>query len=227
MRLIQKILLLCFIFSGPAFAQKTAKRRPANAAAPAASASAAATATTKPARPARPPAPNQLQMRIGPSIWQENIKVSNGTSKGNMETQSQGLLGSFAYLIPSSNRAWLQHYSADFGFGAIKGKGRSAAVPDELKGQLWLVGGFTPGLIYRTSPISAVGLLMPFSYRMIKYELKGGSSFNPDNDSSFSVGATGAYINQMSKNNYLYLSVTYHVLWAATAWNISWQYKLF
>lgn len=171
--------------------------------------------------------PNQLQMRLGGALWQENIKVRNGASQGNMETQSQGFVTSLAYLIPTGGRTWLQHYSFDFGFGAIKGKGRSAAIPDELKGQLWLTGGVTPGLIMRTSPISAVGLMLPITYRLIEWKLKGGTSFNPENDSSFSVGVSGVYINQLSKNHYLNLSLTHQVQWQANIWNLSWQYRFF
>lgn len=203
------------LFAPAALAQKTTRKPAADG----------KTVVTKGVRPPRPAPANQLQFRLGASIWQENIKVRSGANQGNMETQSQGLVTSLAYLIPSNSRVWMQHYSADFGFGAVKGKGRTAAIPDELKGQLWLTGGFSPGLLYRTSPISAVGLLMPFSYRMIRYKLKDGSSFNPEGDSSFSVGGSAVYINQLSKANYLYLSVTYQALWAATAWNLSWQYK--
>lgn len=231
---LRYFILILSLAAFPAFAQKTApaKITPAKAA-PAKTAPAKsepttiATGKTTVKKVERAPAANQLQMRFGVLMWQENLKVKNGASSGNMETQSQGMAGSLAYLIPTGGRTWLQSYSMDFGFGAMKGKGRSSAVPDELKGQLWLAGGFTPGLLYRTSPISALGLLMPFTYRLIKYELKGGSSFNPEGDSTFSVGVSGAYINQLSKNNYLYLAVTYQTLWAATQWNLSWQYRLF
>lgn len=215
--MIYKIILLISLVSAHSHAQTKA---------PSTKASSAKAGSTK-KKNVRPPAPNQLQFRMGGVIWQENIKVRNGASQGNMETQSQGLVGSLAYLIPTGGRTWLQTYALDFGFGAIKGKGRSAAIADELKGQLWLLGGFTPGLIYRTSPISAVGLMLPFTYRMIEWKLKGGSSFNPEGDSSFSVGISGAYINQLSKNNYLYLSTTYQTNWAANVWNLSWQYKFF
>jgi hypothetical protein len=177
------------------------------------------------ARASKNSLPNQVQLRFGGVLWQENIRVRNGGSQGNMETQSQGLTSSLAYLIPTGGRTWLQHYSLDFGFGAIKGKGRSAAIPDELKGQLWLTGGVTPGVIMRTSPISAVGLMLPISFRLIEWKLKSGTSFNPENDSSFSVGISGVYINQLAKNHYLFLSITHHAQWAADIWNLSWQYK--
>ncbi len=144
-----------------------------------------------------------------------------------METQSQGLTSSLAYQIPTGGRTWLQHYSADLAFGSIKGKSNSAVIADELKGQFWLIGGVTPGLIYRTSPISAIGFMLPFAYRVISWKLKDGSSFNPENDTSFSVGVQGVYINQLSKRNYLHLSFTHHVQWSANLWNISWQYKFY
>jgi hypothetical protein len=205
-----KICLLVCLIPLPAFAQRTSK-----------------TSATRARRAGRAVPPNQLHFRLGGVIWQENLKVRNDTSQGNMETQSQGIVSSFAYMIPTGGRTWLQTYSFDFGFGAIKGKGRSAAIPDELKGQLWLMGGFSPGLLYRTSPISAVGLMLPFSYRLIEWKLKDGSSFNPEGDSSFSVGLSGVYINQLTKNNYLYLSITHQTNWAANIWNLSWQYKFF
>jgi hypothetical protein len=217
--MIHKLILLISLISVHAHAQTKLPSKKAS------KSSSGKSATQKDAT--RPPMPNQLQFRMGGVIWQENIKVRNGPSQGNMETQSQGLVGSLAYLIPTGGRTWLQTYAVDFGFGAIKGKGRSAAIADELKGQLWILGGFTPGIIYRTSPISAVGLMLPFTYRMIEWKLKDGSSFNPEGDSSFSVGISGAYINQLSKNNYLYLSTTYQTNWAANVWNLSWQYKFF
>jgi hypothetical protein len=207
-----KICLLACLIPLPALAQRTSK---------------AASSRSTARRAGRAIPPNQLHFRLGGVIWQENLKVRNDTSQGNMETQSQGIVTSFAYLIPTGGRTWLQSYSFDFGFGAIKGKGRTAAIPDELKGQLWLMGGFSPGLLYRTSPISAVGLMLPFSYRLIEWKLKDGSSFNPEGDSSFSVGLSGVYINQLTKNNYLYLSVTHQTNWAANVWNLSWEYKFF
>jgi len=62
---------------------------------------------------------------------------------------------------------------------------------------------------------------------VIEWKLKDGSSFNPEGDSSFSVGVQGSYVNQLSKSQYLYLSITHQTQWAATLWNISWQYKFF
>lgn len=225
---IRIFILAIVLVSAPALSFAQQKAAPGKTA-PAKTTTTTTNTAKKTERPPRvaAPAPNQLQVRLGASMWQENLKVRSGASQGNMETQSQGLVTSLGYIIPTGGRTWLQTYSVDFGFGAIKGKGRSSAVADELKGQLWLLGGFTPGLIYRTSPISAVGLMLPFTYRMIEWKLKSGSSFNPEGDSSFSVGLSGVYINQLAKNHYLYTSVTYQTNWAATVWNLSWQYKIF
>lgn len=169
----------------------------------------------------------QMHMRMGALIWQESLKVKSDTSQGFMETQSQGINGSVGWLRPLSGRQWLYSYGLDFAIGAIKGKSNTPGIEDEIKGQMWLMGGFTPGLIYRTSPISQVGLMLPLSYRWIEWKLKNGSSFNPDGDTSFSVGLSGVYVNQLTKRSYLYLAVTYQTNWAATIWNMSWQYKLF
>ena len=173
----------------------------------------------------RPLPPRQWHSRLGFSMWQESLRVRSAADTAKMETQSQGLIGSFVYMAPLGSRAWLQSYSIDLGYGVIKGKGNSTLITDELKGQPWIMGGFTPGVIYRSSPVSQIGLMVPLAYRQIEWKLANGTEFNPDGDDSFSIGLSGAYINQLTRSNSLHLAVTYHTNWAATMWTASWQYR--
>ncbi len=123
-----------------------------------------------------------------------------------------------AHLAPSITRR--------FRVGSIKGKGNSAANSRRLKVSSGYRG-VTPGLIYRTSPISAIGFMLPFSYRLINWKLENGTSFNPDGDSSFSVGVQGVYINQLTRNNYLNLSSPTRFSGPRICGTWSWQYMFY
>lgn len=169
-----------------------------------------------------PPAENFWQVRVGWLFGQENIRLKSGANTADMETQSEGLLASANYVLGSRTR-WRQQYGIELGNGRLKGKGNTNEIPDELRGQVWFMFGIAPGINYRSSSVSEVGLSVPIHYRMIQWQLQGGSPLDPERDASFSVAARGHYIQRFSKKSALELSLTYHHLWQATFWGASWQ----
>lgn len=208
-------LIVCiFTFAISAQAQKrTPAQRKSSA-----TQSGPSSATTRAPKPVR----NFWQVRFGYTYGQENIHLKSGTAGADMETQSEGLLGSVNYVLGSRSR-WRQQYGLEVGNGRLKGKGNTIAIPDELRGQVWFLFGVAPGLTYRSSEFSEVGLSVPIHYRMINWQLQAGTTLDPERDASFSVGGRGHYIARFSPRSALELSATYHHLWQAVFWGASWQ----
>lgn len=229
-RLLKKsILILTVVTAVPSYAQSSSiSVRKKKVSRPAKSSGSATTKTKSPkVRVAKPPS-NQLNVRVSGILWQEALEVSNGTARGTMETQSQGLLASMNYMIPiSRSKRWYQTYGIELGFGAIKGKGNTDELADELKGQMWVMAGVNPGVMYRTSPVGTVGILLPIAYRQINWQLSDGSTFNPEGDSSFSLGVSLLYLSHITPRSALMLAVTHQSMWSATSWSVGYQYRAF
>lgn len=173
----------------------------------------------------KPKPARRVEFRTGYLLWQEAIDLKNGPSNASMRAQGQGILTSLSRTSPLSRR-WLLQYGGDFAVGSLKGKGNSAAIADELSGQLWYSLGAHLGAIYRTSSVTNLGLLVPAHYRMIQWKLKGGSSLDPDRDTSYSVGLGAIMENRLSARSWVHFAVTHQHMWNATMFAFSWKYTL-
>lgn len=159
------------------------------------------------------------------ALWQENIKLQKGTTQGNMETLSEGVIVGLGYTAPFSSSRWRQNYGVELGVGRIKGKGsRDGTILDELDGQLWYSLGAIANLSYLSSPVSEIGLLLPIHQRRIHWQLQSGSDLDPDRDSSYSIGTGVQYLAHISTTSSLSLAMIYHHQWQATMWELGWRY---
>jgi hypothetical protein len=134
-----------------------------------------------------------------------------------------GLMVDIGRNVPYTASKWSFNYGANLGVGTIKGKGNNDNVPDELKNQLWFLVGASGGFMYRTSPNSEIGFMIPFYYRLINWKLASGSDLDVDKDSSFTVGGQFVYLARLDKDSSLHISLTQQHMWQSTMWGISWQ----
>lgn len=175
----------------------------------------------------RKPVKAYTQVRAGVVMWQEAIDLKKESSSAKMESQLLGPLFAYSYVRPTGSRnRWLQVYTAELGLGTLKGKGNSDSIPDELKNQPWYMVGLSPALIYRTTSVSEVGVVLPLYYRMIGWKLDPSLGLDPDRDTSFSAGLGGVYTNRLTKTSHLHVALVRQHMWNATQWMVSWQMDL-
>ncbi|MBX3020228.1 MAG: hypothetical protein KF799_01015 [Bdellovibrionales bacterium] len=167
--------------------------------------------------------PNQSGWRAQLLFWQESIELTNGTTDAHMETQSQGALLSYVWNRPFRGPRWSMLYTVDVGAGMIKGKGDSAAIPDNFANQAWFMAGGSLGFNYRTSVVSSLTFSLPVAYRMISWRLTPGSPTNPGRDSSFNAGLSGIFALQITPRSQLQFAVTDMYMWKATQLSLGWQ----
>jgi hypothetical protein len=163
------------------------------------------------------------QVRPGLAFWQENIDLRSGMDSAQMQSQSEGILVDVAYVITPYRSRWRQIYGFEFGNGRVKGKGNTLSIPDELRGQTWLIAGASASVMYRSSLYSEFGLIAPFNYRTISWALKSDSTLDPDKDTSFSVGLGLAYLIRFDRRQGIHFAMIRHFGWDATMWTASYQ----
>lgn len=163
------------------------------------------------------------QVRPGLAFWQESIDLRSGADSARMQTQSEGILVDVAYAITPYRSRWRQIYGFEFGNGRVKGKGNTLNIPDELRGQTWIIAGASASLMYRSSLYSEFGLIAPFNYRSITWALKSGSTLDPDKDTSFSIGLGAAYLVRFDRRQGIHFAMIRHFGWDATMWTASYQ----
>ena len=140
-----------------------------------------------------------------------------------MQTQSEGVLVDVGYVITPYRSRWRQIYGFEFGNGRVKGKGNTVQIPDELRGQTWIIAGASASLMYRSSQFSEIGVIAPFNYRTISWAIKSDSQLNPDKDSSFSIGFGLAYLARFDKRQGIHFAMLRHFGWDATVWTAGYQ----
>lgn len=164
----------------------------------------------------------QTQLQMGVVLWQESMTLKAGAAESKMVSQSMGLLAELGRSNPLGRSKWSFTYGGTLGLGTIKGKGNNDNVPDELKNQLWYLIGGSAGLMYRTSPVSELGLSVPLYYRTINWQLDAGSPLKID-DEPFSVGIAGEFVTHLSKSSALHLTLTQQYQWNGTMWGAFYQ----
>lgn len=184
-----------------------------------------ASSKSKKALPKTGPARRYWQVRPAFAFWQETINLRNGADTATMTSQSEGLIVDLGYVITPYRARWRQIYGLQFGNGRVKGKGNTLNIPDELRGQTWIIGGASASLIYRSSLFSEIGFIVPLSYRKISWAIKSGSTLDPDRDTSFSAGVGFAFLTRFSKRSGLHFSMIRHLGWESTMWQGAWQFE--
>lgn len=157
-------------------------------------------------------------------LSQENIKTERSGVSEDIESQSQGLTLSLRYIKPTSSVRWIQSHAAEFTNGYLRLQGVTATLNDELKNQPWVSVTLSPGMSYRTTSVSEIGLSLPLTYRAISWQLKD-PTYKLGKTGSFSYGLAGTFTNNFSLKNSLLVSVTHQFVWNSTVWSAGWLHS--
>lgn len=215
-----KILLLSVLLLSAGLARAQEEEPPAE------TENAQTTVKSKRAAPVKSgPTNRHWQIRPALAFWQETINLRNGADTAQMNSQSEGIVVDLGYSITPYRSRWRQIYGLEFGNGRVKGKGNTLNIPDELRGQTWVLAGASASLMYRSSAFSEIGLLAPFQYRKISWAIKSDSQLDPDRDTSFSAGLGFAYLARFDRRGGLYFAMIRHFGWDATMWQAAWQFE--
>lgn len=163
---------------------------------------------------------NFSQFHMGYQVWQEAIDVKSAATESEMLTSLHGFRMGYSLHRPFNKVRWVAVYGFDLGFGVAKGAA-SSPLTDEVEDQNWFSGTFNPGLMYRSTSKSEIGLFVPITYRMIQWKV--AEPFDPEKDSSFSAGITAAYVTRFNLRSSLMFTLTHQQLWTATIWGVGYQ----
>jgi hypothetical protein len=161
-------------------------------------------------------------LSIGLATWQEEIKATRGSETTLMQTQSQALKVSTSYN-KFFRHDWREWYEGSFLLGQVKGKGGTVTIPDELKRQIFLGLELSPGLMWRTSPVSELGFSLPIEIRYIKWDLISSSGLNMDRKFSYSAGLGATYVNRFSSRASIHISVAHQHMWNTVIWSAAYN----
>ncbi len=156
-------------------------------------------------------------------IWQEAVKLNRGASSAQMQSQFKGLIINGDYNRTIANSYWQHLYSLEFAYGTLKGQGDQPNIPDRLDNQSWMMLAFKPGLIYRTSPVSRAGLILPLLYRKISWNFNPNSGLAAE-DKAFSVGIGLLFTQRFTKDSSVNLSLVHQRMWQTSLWAATWNY---
>lgn len=161
------------------------------------------------------------QVNVGYQMWQEKIDVSSNGTESQMLTHMHGVrIGIASHRPSNSSVRWVTVYGADLGLGLAKGAAKPP-LTDEVESQGWLSVTVYPGLIYRTTSKSELGILLPVTYRNIQWKVD--EPFEADRSSSFSAGVTGIYVNRFTLRDSMYVTLSHQAVWGATVWGLGYQ----
>lgn len=162
------------------------------------------------------------QATAGYRIWHEDVPAVSSGVDGDIPMQFHGFEFGGAYQIPFRSIRWVQYYGADFSIGAAKGAGQGP-VTDSLKDQPWMGLTLKPGILYRGTAVSEVGLFIPFAYRKVNWELDASANLVMD-ESPYSIGLGAMFVNRFTPFSSLLITVTHQHMWKSSVWGIAWQY---
>lgn len=175
----------------------------------------------------RPPSvfsKSYFQVGIIGHLSQEGIKTERSGVSEDIESQSQGLTLSLRYIKPTSSVRWIQSHAAELTNGYLRLQGVTATLNDELKNQPWVSVTLSPGMSYRTTSVSEIGLSLPLTYRAISWQLKD-PTYKLSKTGSFSYGFAGTFTNNFSLKNSLLVSITHQFVWNSTVWSAGWLHS--
>jgi hypothetical protein len=161
-------------------------------------------------------------LSVGVATWQEEIKASRGSETSPMQTQSRALKISTSYN-KFFRREWRAWYEGSFLLGQLKGKGPTTTIPDELKRQLFFGLELSPGLMWRTSPVSELGFNLPIEIRYIKWDLISSSALKMDRQFSYSAGLGATYVARFSSRAGIHISVAHQHMWNTVIWSAAYN----
>lgn len=163
------------------------------------------------------------QFHVGYQVWQEHIDASSAGTESEMLAHFHGAKIGYSLHHPHKNVRWVTVYGADLGIGLTKGTATSP-LTDEVEDQTWFSITAYPGLMYRSTSKSELGILIPVSWRMIQWKLQ--DPYDLDRDSSFSAGISLVYVNRFSLKSSMTVTLTHQQMWNATIWGVGYQIDL-
>ena len=161
------------------------------------------------------------QFTLGYQLWQETIDASSAGVNSEMLTYFHGFKAGYSWHRPLRNVRWVTVYGADFGFGFAKGAAM-APLTDEVEDQGWYSATVYPGLMYRGTSKSEIGIQIPLTYRIIQWKLD--EPFDLDRKGSFSAGVSLMYVARFSLKSSMQVALTHQQMWDATIWSIGYQF---
>lgn len=179
----------------------------------------AAAKTAAAAKPAKKT--NYSEFTLGLLTWQEDIKATRASESTLMLTQSWGLnlgMNWNNFMQSQSWRNWRWWNTADVTIGQVKGQGNTTGIPDELKRQTFVMLQGSPGLMWRTTPVSELGFSLPIAFRYIKWDLIKAADLKMDKATSFSAGLGLTYVNRFSVRNSIHVTIAHQHMWNTTMW---------
>lgn len=161
---------------------------------------------------------------VGFIFWQEFLRIKRGaTSYSDMQSQLKGINFHGDWNRTIQNSYWQQLYGLEFAYGVLKGQGDQPNVPDRLDNQSWMMATLKLGLIYRTSPVSRFGILVPTHYRKIQWNFNPGSGLMAE-DKPLSVGIGFLYTQRFTKDSSMNISMVHQRMWSTVTWSAGYNY---
>jgi hypothetical protein len=154
------------------------------------------------------------------SLSQEQFEATSGADATHLRAQTQGIHLGYAYLRPLRSIRWITVYGTDVGMGVLSGQSETQ---DEVKRQNWISFSFRPGIEYRSSVQSRVGLFLPLTYRSVTWKVDEGFEVK---EKKFSVGAGLIFQQQVTSKSSFLISVAHEHQWESTTWTLAYVYKL-
>jgi hypothetical protein len=162
------------------------------------------------------------EIKVSYSLMNDKFGLDLNGAKGSVRALFQGINLYYVFQKPGKNIRYLFNYGFGISYGTVKG----IATPfgNEAKGQTWYMTSFVPGIDFRNDFRTRIGLFAPISFRAIDFGFEEDLKVKDDDPFSFGIGAR--YVNAFSLKNSFSFSVTHQVIWKATIWDLSWQYRL-
>lgn len=168
------------------------------------------------------------ELHLGLNLVTDKFGIDVEGDKADLRGMMQGLSLTYTFYRPSRNISWLYSYGLGATIGMLKASPNPFQTPfagQELKNKIWFMGSFVPGLDFRRTFRSRIGVFAPVVFRVIDFGYDEDTVRSFDND-PFSFGVGVRYVNVMSTRNSFSLSFAHQIVWSSSTWEFVWQRRL-
>ena len=165
---------------------------------------------------------NFSEVSFSYSIMTDKVSLISAPVTGQIRTRMQSLNAMYTIYRPKRKGRLLYSY----GFGGSIGTVTGVAEPfgESAKGTPAFTGYFIPGLDFRRSYRVRLGVFAPIMYRKIGFKFEEPIFEKSEDPISFGLGAR--YVNSINRKNSITFSYSHQIIWKASNWDISWQYRM-
>lgn len=162
------------------------------------------------------------EMSFSYSIMTDKVSLISAPVTGQIRTRMQSLNAMYTIYKPKRKGRLLYSY----GFGGSIGTVTGVAEPfgESAKGTPAFTGYFVPGLDFRRSYRVRLGVFAPIMYRKLGFKFDQPIFEESEDPISFGLGAR--YVNSINRKHSMTFSYSHQIIWKASNWDISWQYKM-